>query len=256
MLTWLGANTADKGSRARSVLLLHAFPLSAGMWHRQIESLGEAGYRVIAPNAYGIGGSEGKSRWNFGGYADELAELLDSLAIEKASVVGLSMGGYQAFEFWRRHPERTESLVLCDTRAEADAPEARSARQEFIAAVRELGAPEAARRMVPNYFASATPELEEEAAAMITRQQPAAIIAAMEAIMSRADATGLLSTITCSTTVVCGSHDTLTPPAAAQTITDAIDGARLAIIDGAGHIANMEQPEAFNRTLLTHLEEV
>ncbi len=257
MLTHLQANTATSGVEKHAILFLHAFPLSAAMWQPQIEVLGKAGCTVIAPNSFGIDGSEEKEGWTFTEYAHKLASLLDSLKIENATVVGLSMGGYQAFEFYRLYPGKTASLVLCDTRAEADAPAARSAREEFISAVERKGAGEAAGRMIPNYFtenaSTMRPDLAAQAEAMIIKQSPAVINAAMRAIMTRSDATSLLSAIYCPVLVLNGEEDKLTTKDTAESIHALIPGSQLRLLAGAGHISNMEQPEAFNRALLDHL---
>ena len=139
MLTYLSAEMAKSGAQGYAVLLLHAFPLSATMWQSQIDALEKAGITVIAPNAYGIDGSAEKKDWTFTDYAHELSTLLESLGVKRVTVVGLSMGGYQAFEFYRLYPDKTVSLVLCDTRADGDTPEARAGREEFIKAVKAGG---------------------------------------------------------------------------------------------------------------------
>ncbi len=260
MLTYIAANTATSGTESRAVLLLHAFPLSAAMWQPQIDALTKAGFTAIAPNAFGIEGSEEKESWNFTDYAHELSNLLESLKIEKVTVVGLSMGGYQAFEFYRLYPEKTISLVLCDTRAEADAPEARTTREEFIKAVHGAGAEEAIRRMLPNYFASGTytakPELVTHVKDIIRKQPAKVITATMRAIMMRTDACPLLSTIHCPVLVLAGEDDKATPPETNKSISSRIPGAQFRLLADAGHISNMEQPEEFNRALFDHIEKV
>ena len=260
MLSYLSAGTATSGNNNKAVLLLHAFPLSASMWRPQIESLGEAGFTVIAPNAFGIEGSEEKKSWTCTDYAHELALLLESLEIEKATIVGLSMGGYQAFEFYRLYPDKIASLVLCDTRAEGDAPEARSAREEFIGAIETGGAKEAIRRMIPNYFTHSTytsrADLVAQAENMIGAQSAAVITAAMRAIMMRSDASALFATIHCPVLVSNGAEDKLTTPDTAKSISARIPGSQLRLLADAGHISNMEQPEAFNQALLDHIEKV
>ena len=112
MLTCISANIPKSSTAKHAVLLLHAFPLSAAMWQPQIDALRKAGFTVIAPNSFGIDGSDEKESWSFTDYAHELASLLESLKIEKVTIVGLSMGGYQAFEFYRLYPDKTASLVL------------------------------------------------------------------------------------------------------------------------------------------------
>ncbi len=260
MLTFISADPANSSTAKHAVLFLHAFPLSAAMWQPQIDALSKAGFTVVAPNAFGIDGSLEKESWSFTDYAHELSKLLDSLKIENATVVGLSMGGYQAFEFYRLYPEKTASLVLSDTRAEADAPEARSTREEFIQAVNSIGAEEAIRRMVPNYFTAATfttrPELVAQVEDIIRKQPAKVITAAMRAIMMRTDASPLLSTIHCPVLVLAGDDDKATPPETNKSISSRIPGAQFQLLAGAGHISNMEQPEEFNRALLNHIEKV
>jgi len=257
VLNW---TTGGTGTGLGDVLLLHAFPLSSGMWRPQLEALATAGYRAIAPNSYGIEGSTEKQEWSFTEYAHDLAILMESLNMKNATIAGLSMGGYQALEFARLYPEKTASLVLADTRAEEDAPEAAAARRDFIRAIEMGGAEEAVRRMIPNYFSESGPkehpELIEEASAMIRSQSPEAITSAMKAIMSRRDQRPLLPAITCPALVICGSDDRLTPPETAALISSAIAGAHLEIIQRAGHLANMEQPEAFSAALLNHLQQL
>ncbi|ABL66268.1 alpha/beta fold hydrolase [Chlorobium phaeobacteroides] len=258
MLSYQCANTDQENRSGYAVLLLHAFPLSAEMWRPQLDALGRAGFVAIAPNSFGIEGSEEKKDWSFTDYAHQLAELLDSLHCRKVTVVGLSMGGYQAFAFLKLYPEKIASIVLCDTRAENDALSSRQQRQEFIIAVQAHGPEEAVRRMLPNYFSSKTaqkkPELPEQAAAMIRKQSGTAIIEAMKAIMTREDATPLLSNITCPVLVLNGEEDRLTTPETAAGIQARIPGALLGILPEAAHLSNMEQPARFNALLLEHIQ--
>lgn len=240
-----------------TVLLLHAFPLSAAMWQAQIHALGDASYTVIAPNSYGVEGSEKKENWTFTDYAHELAALLELLDIKQVTVVGLSMGGYQAFELYRLYPEKISSLVLCDTRANKDTPEALAIREKFILAVEKRGVQEAVERMIPNYFSDRLYTLREkvveQAEAMIRNQTTQAINAAMRAIMLRNDATSLLKGIHCPVLVMNGADDKLTTWKTAADISDHIAGAKLLVLAAAGHIANLEQPDAFNQALLNHI---
>ena len=260
MLTFRSVNLSEESIEKDAILLLHAFPLSSAMWQPQLDALGNAGYAVIAPNAYGIEGSVERLDWTFTDYSHELAKLLASLRVKRVTVVGLSMGGYQACEFFRLYPDKTVSLVLCDTRAEADTPAASSARKEFIRAVETDGAGEAERRMVPNYFTPETGamnrELVAEVSAMIRDQSATVINSAMQAILLRSDATPLLATIHCPVLVLNGKEDKLTTPETAESIHSLIPHSKLHLLAGAVHISNMEQPEAFNRALLAHIEEV
>lgn len=258
MLSYKGVNTAQENRNGYAVLLLHAFPISAEMWEPQLRAIEAAGFMAVAPNSFGIEGSEEKQDWSFTDYAHELAALLDSLHCRKVTVVGLSMGGYQAFAFLKCYPEKIASIVLCDTRSEDDALPARQQRQEFINAIEAHGPEEAVRRMLPNFFSSKTalekPELPEHAAEMIRKQSNRAIVAAMKAIMTREDATPLLSGITCPVLVLNGEEDRITTPETAAGIQTRIPGALLGILHEAAHLSNMEQPEQFNALLLEHIQ--
>jgi non-heme chloroperoxidase len=251
MLKYEGKGRGDRGT----VLLLHAFPVSASMWEPQVAALEAAGYGVVAPHVYGFDGSPARPGWSMEEYARELCVLLDAAGCPKVTVVGLSMGGYQAFAFWRLFPERTASLVLCDTRANADAPEAKAMRMEFRMAVEAKGSPEAADRMVPNFFSpESQPELATGARKIIERQSAGAISEAMRAIAERADSTSLLPGITCPVLILNGADDVVTTPETAASMHAAIPGSKLEIIPDAGHLSNLEQPDLFNRLLIAHLE--
>lgn len=254
MLKYLGS---DRGEAA-TVVLLHAFPLSAAMWEPQIAFLESSGYRVIAPHVYGFDGSPSQPGWGMDDFARDLAVLLDALDCKMATVVGLSMGGYQAFAFWRLYPEMTSSLVLCDTRANADAPEALAHRMEFRRAVEEKGSGEAADRMVPNFFDRNTvalhPELASAAREIIVRQPAEAISEAMRAIAERPDSSGLLHEISCPVLILNGSGDVVTTPETAAAMHAAIPASKLELLPDAGHLSNLEQPDLFNRFLLEHLK--
>lgn len=254
MLKYEGTARGNAGT----VVLLHAFPVSAAMWEPQVAFLEAEGYGVIAPNVYGFDGSPAKPGWNMHDYARDLAELLDSLGCEKVTVAGLSMGGYQAFAFWKQFPERVTSLVFCDTRANADAPEVKAQRMEFCKAVERDGAGEAAKRMVPNFFARQTcetnPELVSQVQQMILRQPADAISQAMLAIANRPDSTELLPAITCPVLFINGESDVVTTTLTASDMQSRTPGSKLEIIPDAGHLSNLDQPDLFNRILLEHLK--
>jgi non-heme chloroperoxidase len=254
MLNFIGSAGSDAGT----VVQLHAFPVSAAMWEAQTAYLRELGYGVVAPNVYGFDGTPGKPGWSMDDYAHDLARLLDSVGCTgKVTIAGLSMGGYQAFAFYRLYAEKTASIVLCDTRANADSPEAGAQRMAFRKAVEEKGSGEAADRMVPNFFTKdaygSTPELISKTREMILRQPADAISEAMRAIAERPDSTGLLPEISCPVLILNGSEDTVTTPETAASMHALILGSKLEILPHAGHLSNLEQPALFNRFLLEHL---
>ncbi|MFN3345483.1 MAG: alpha/beta fold hydrolase [Chloroherpetonaceae bacterium] len=257
MLTYAARNL-DK--REKAVILLHAFPLSAEMWSRQLDALADNGYAALAPNAFGFNDSPPKENWTFNDYADALNDLMHALEISQATLVGISMGGYKAFAFWRKYPEKVRSLVLCATRAEADSPEAKAARYEFIDAVLKNGKEEAVTRMIPKLLGETShrtrPELVKRVESIIRQQSPASIAETLKALAMREDSTSLLASITVPTLVVAGAEDALMNAAVMKVIHDGIPNSQMKIIDGAGHLPNLEQPDIFNFYLLEHLHKL
>ena len=149
-------NYNDAG-RGVPLLLAHGFPLDHTMWNGQIAALSGRS-RVIAPDLRGFGGSgasEGAATMEQ--MADDLAALLDALAIREPVVLcGLSMGGYIAFEFWRKYAAKLKALILCDTRAAADKPQAAADRLAMADRVLREGPRPLVESMLPKLFSPRT----------------------------------------------------------------------------------------------------
>ena len=251
---------SDTGSGAPVVLLVHGFPLNRSMWDPQVGSLRGAGYRVIAPDLRGFGTSEGA---DFGPltmeqHADDLAALLDSLGVSEPVVyVGLSMGGYIAFAFWRRYPRRVRGFVLADTRAAADTTAGLLDREAMIRrAEAENSSRVAIEMMRPKLFSphlrSGAP-VERQVLGMMSNNSGATVANGARGLAQRPASFEVLPTVTVPTLVLVGEFDQLTPPSDSAEIAHQIEGAQLVTIDGAGHMANMENPEAFNAALLAFI---
>jgi pimeloyl-ACP methyl ester carboxylesterase len=233
------------------VVLLHGFPLECTMWKPQLEELQDE-CRIIAPDFRGFGGTSANlSNVSIDQFADDVANLLDALKIKQKVVVGgLSMGGYVTLAFARRHADRLGGLVLADTRAEADTPEARENRNKMIAFAKTNPASGVVEQMLSRLIGSETqmhhPEIAGTIRALGSKQSTAGIVAALQALRDRADATPGLASIRVPTLVVVGAEDVLTPPAASEALVAAIPGSRFAKIAAAGHMSSLEQPEMFN----------
>jgi pimeloyl-ACP methyl ester carboxylesterase len=161
------------------------------------------------------------------------------------------MGGYVALALAARHPARLAGLVLADTKAGPDTPEARQARDQAIALVRDEGVGPYMDRQLDRLLSPSAPRaLRDEVRALGASQSAAAVVAALEALRDRPDRRGELAAITCPTLVVVGTRDVLTPPSEAASLARAIPGARLVELEGAGHLANLEAPAAFSDALL------
>lgn len=236
------------------VVLLHAFPLARSMWRPQIDTLRDA-YRLIVPDLPGFGDSPLPASSTIDGYADALADLLDDKDIHSPAIVGgLSMGGYVALAFARRHSHRLAGLVLADTRAEADDATTRANRDKMIAQARSGPASAILESMLPKLLAAhASPELAQTVRELGSAQKPATLAAALAALRDRPDATPGLASIRVPTLVIVGQDDVVTPPELARKLASGIPGAKLATIDKAGHLASLEQPGPFNDVLMAFL---
>jgi pimeloyl-ACP methyl ester carboxylesterase len=231
-----------------AVLLLHAFPLSGAMWRRQVERLRDR-YRVIAPDLRGFGGSDAPpGTYTMDQQADDVAALLDHLGVARAAVVGLSMGGYIAFAFWRRHADKVAALVLADTRAGADSEEGRAGREANARLAEEQGSAAIADKLIPGLIAPAAPQaLRDELRALIVANSPDGIAGALRGMAARPDSTPSLPRITVPTLAVVGEIDTLTPPVEAVRINRGVAGRPSAVVEipAVGHLSAMEAPDAF-----------
>lgn len=241
----------DVGS-GTPIVLLHGFPHNRSLWASQTNALFSLA-RCITPDLRGFGGSPALPPYDMDRYADDVASLLDALGVGRAVIGGVSMGGYVAFAFWRRHRERVRALLLADTRAGADDEAARLKRRELIAVARAGGGAAVAERMIVGMVGKRTrercPALVQAVHHMLASAPTEGAIGALEAMMARPDSTSLLSDIDVPTLVVVGEDDALTPVAEAEAMHAAIRGSRLEIIAGAGHLANFERPAAFNQVL-------
>jgi 3-oxoadipate enol-lactonase len=237
----------DTGS-GLPLVLLHAFPQDRGMWQPQLAALADSA-RVIAPDLPGFGQSP-SAAFTIDGIADVVADFLDALAIPKAVVGGLSMGGYLAMAFARRHANRLAGLILADTRAEPDDDTGRANRDKAIALTREKGVAALFETMLPKVLSERTrdekPDVVNLAKEIATRQSVEGVTAALAALRDRPDAHPGLAAIAVPTLVLVGEHDAITPPLAAATLAGQIRGSQLVHIPAAGHLSNLENPTAFN----------
>jgi 3-oxoadipate enol-lactonase len=233
-------------SRPR-VVLLHAFPLDCRMWSQTKSVLEEAGYWVSAPDLPGPEAEPTLTAW-----ADRVLALVDGPLVP----VGASMGGYVAFELWRRASERIAALALVSSRASGESDESRQARDENIRLLHEGGVGELWKRLQPSLFApSASVEAIGHAREIALEQGSQRLAAALQAMRDREDATGLLADMDVPVLVVAGGQDALIPPGESEAMTAALPNARLVRIAGAGHLAPLEHPEEVGAALRSFLYE-
>ena len=239
-----------------TLLLIHAFPVDAGMWDDQIAALG-ADAQVLAPSLPGFGGTAPVGDvMTMDASADFLAQELDRSGTERAVVCGLSIGGYVAFSLWRRHRDRIAGLVLADTRAEPDDEAGKEKRRAVAEKARSEGSEAIAEAPPPLLSEGADPALWDRVKRMIRRQTAEAIAAAALGMAERPDSRPILGEIDVPTTVIVGAADTLTPPEMSETLAKGISGAELVTLEGAGHLSNLEDPDGFTRALRDTLARV
>jgi len=228
------------------------------MWERQL-ALADRGWRVIAPHFRSFdGGSGDPPALSIDDYAGDVVDLLDALHIHEAVVGGLSMGGYVAFALLRHAARYVHGLILADTKAQADTPDGVEGRKRMIELVAAKGPAAVAEEMIPKLLGETTrrtrPDVVDLVRALATSSSAEAIAGALRALMTRPDSTPQLPTIHVPTLIVVGDEDTVTPRAAAEELHRGIVGSELMTIREAGHLTNLEQPDAFDATVARFLD--
>jgi pimeloyl-ACP methyl ester carboxylesterase len=235
------------------LLLLHAFPLDASMWEAQITALG-GDLIVVAPNFPGFGGAPlSGDVLSMDTAADVAADAVRSAGLQRVVVCGLSMGGYVALAYWRRHRDGVLGMLLANTRAGADDDAGKERRRALADRLEAEGNEFLATGPPPLLSDTAPPDLWERVKGVIRAQPAAAIAAASRGMAERPDSTPDLATIDVPTVVVTSTGDTLIPPEASTPMADQIPEAKLEVIGGAGHLSNLEAPDEFDRVLREHL---
>src|ERR1043166_410320 len=241
----------------RPVVLIHGYPFNRSLWAEQ-EIVLSTSYRVIAPDLRGFGDSDavpGTATMN--AMAQDVALLLNHLGIARATICGLSMGGYVALAFYKQLPSRVRALVLADTRASSDIDDAKQTRFQQAEKALSEGMAGIADAMLPKLLTPETvskrPEVVKHVRDMMLQAKPEGAAAALRGMAERDDQTELLAKITVPTFVVVGSEDAITPVADSETMHQRIPDARLVILENAGHLSNLEGTEQFNDALLEFL---
>lgn len=231
------------------LVFLHAFPLDGSMWK---EANRFSDRQTLAPDFPGFGAHPAAAP-NLDDFADAVAEAMDNAAISRAVLVGLSMGGYVAFRFHARYPERVAGLVLADTRAGADTAEAAAKRTAQAERARREGIAWLADEMLPNLLGTTSrnerPHLVEAIRRVMDSASAEGVAQALIAMRERPDSTPALPSIDVPVLALAGAEDAITPPSEARLIADRTPRGRLAEIPRAGHLSALENPEAFTAVL-------
>ena len=223
------------------LVLLHGYPLDHHLWNEVIPLL-EDTFELILPDLRGFGGSSSVDTfYAMEDFALDIAALLDHLEIQKAGIIGHSMGGYVALAFARVYPERVSGLGLVSSQVLADPPDRKEARYKSAAEVADKGIASMVETMTPKF--TANPRLQQFARQSMEQQQPAAYIGALKAMAERVDSTPLLSSLQIPVVIVHGDADALIPIDRAREVKAAVPGAHLVEVAGSGHLPMMEAKE-------------
>jgi 3-oxoadipate enol-lactonase len=239
----------------QGVVLIHAFPLDSRMWRPQVDALRAEQITVLAPDLRGFGAASAPPfAASMDEHADDLRALIERERLGQVHLVGLSLGGYVALAFAKRHATLLSGIVLADTRAAPDAPAAREARDVNIAKVRAEGPLALLEGMLPKLVSkNASPSLLEELRTIARDQPREGMAQALAAMRDREDLTHVAEQLDVHATIIVGSDDVITPKDEAQALAHRMKDASYVELAGAGHLSNLEQSHAFSRAILAHL---
>jgi 3-oxoadipate enol-lactonase len=240
------------------LILLHPFPANHEFWLPVAQALATR-HRVVLPDLRGHGDSGlGDGPATMEKHAGDVARVMDDADVGRAPLVGVSIGGYVLFEFWRRHRGRVTALGFCNTKAPADSAEARAGRLQVSADVLERGTEPFFESMIQRLLGKTTretrPDLVEGALRMMRKMSPEDVAQVQRGVAERPDSVETLKTINLPTLVVTGDEDILTGLNEAELMYQHIPGSQLRVIPKAGHYSPWEQPEEAGRVLRQFLE--
>ncbi len=244
----------------RSVVLLHPFPANHELWLPVAQMLGSR-YRLIMPDLRGHGESSiGEGPATMHKHARDVARVMDGAGVDHAPLVAVSIGGYLIFEFWRRFRDRVTALVLCNTKAQSDTPEARANRLQSADDVIQRGTEPFFESMLPKLLGGTTrrsrPDLVEGALRMMCKMSAEDVAGVQRGMAERPDSVPTLKTINVSTFIITGDEDILTGVAEAQLMKHNIPGSEMRVVAKAGHFSPWEQSEEVGRLLRQFLDSV
>jgi 3-oxoadipate enol-lactonase len=240
------------------VVLLHPFPANHEFWLPVAEALATR-YRLILPDLRGHGESGvGEGPATMEKHAADIARVMDDANVGRAPLVGVSIGGYVLFEFWRKFRSRVAALGLCNTKAPADSPEARAGRLQAANDVLERGTEPFFESMIPKLMGKTTremrPDLVDGALRMMRKMSPEGVAQVQRGMAARADSSDTLKTINVPTMVVTGDEDLMTGVNEAEFMRQHIPGSQLCVIPKAGHYSPWEQSEDATKILRVFLD--
>jgi pimeloyl-ACP methyl ester carboxylesterase len=241
------------------LLLIHAFPLNKQMWGDVMGPLARS-HRVFAPDLRGFGQNTPEtSGYRLIDLAVDLHQLLDQhIGDRSVCVVGVSMGGYIAHEFWECNPKRVEKLVLSATKAIGDSAEARQGRLQMAVDLEAKGVRQVTEPMLERLLGETTqsqrPQVTDQLRYLIDSNPPSAIRWAQEAMADRADWWDRLPSITCPTLCLAGEEDRLVPGEVLEQMAGRLPRGEFVLLPSTGHLGPIESPEGWSREVSRFLE--
>ncbi|KTD19349.1 lipolytic protein [Legionella lansingensis] len=241
---------SDSG-HGQPLILIHAFPTDKQLWQLQ-QPLSEK-FRVITLDLWGFGESaraDGQAI-AMADYADEVNQLMDQLNLDKAIIVGESMGGYITLAFLAKYPHKVKGLVLSNTQAIADSEETKAKRETIAVDVLEHGTMNFIKGFMPKALSSNAQEhLKEFLYSILARQEPTGLASALRGMALRPDTLPLLAKCKLPILIITGSEDSLISPQQSETMHLLATNSKLIVLADAGHLSNLEQPQQWNQAVI------
>jgi 3-oxoadipate enol-lactonase len=248
----------DLAGKGSAVVLLHPFPVHHEFWLPASQFLSSR-YRLIMPDLRGHGESTlGEGPATMHKHADDVVRVMTDAGVDRAALVGVSIGGYTIFEFWRRFRERVSAIVLCNTKAQADTDDARNSRLQVANQVMETGTEpffeDMLRKVLSENTRRSRPDRVDGALRMMRKMSPEEVAGVQRGMAARADSVALLKTIDVPALIITGSEDNMTGLPEAELMKQNLRGSELRVIDKAGHYSPWEQPEEVGKLIRQFLE--
>jgi 3-oxoadipate enol-lactonase len=248
----------DVAGAGPPIILLHPFPVNYEFWLPITKHLASR-YRLIMPDLRGHGESGlGSGPATVQKHASDVARVMSDAGVDRAPVIGVSIGGYSIFEFWRRYRDRVSGLVLCNTKAPADDAEARATRLKAAADVLQHGTEPFFEDMLQKVLAETTrhsrPDLVEGALRMMRKMSAEDVAEVQRGMAERPDSISTLKTINEPVLIITGDEDKMTGVPEAELMKQNIVGSQMKVIAKAGHYSPWEQPQEVGKLLRQFLD--